>query len=50
MGTGGFVSGPVVFMATILGIPTLIQTNSFPGITNRILGKVVSQFVFHIEI
>ena len=43
VGTGGFVSGPVVFMAAILGIPTLIhEQNSFPGITNRILGKVVS--------
>ena len=43
VGTGGFVSGPIVFMAAILGIPTLIhEQNSFPGITNRILGKVVS--------
>tara|TARA_B100001057_G_scaffold458140_1_gene507091 strand:+ start:8698 stop:9783 length:1086 start_codon:yes stop_codon:yes gene_type:complete len=43
VGTGGFVSGPVVFIAAILGIPTLIhEQNSFPGITNRILGKVVN--------
>ena len=44
VGTGGFVSGPVVFIAAILGIPTIIhEQNSFPGITNRILGKVVDQ-------
>jgi len=38
IGTGGFVSGPVVYAATLLGIPTLIQEqNSFPGITTKIL-------------
>ncbi len=43
VGTGGFVSGPVVFIAAILGVPTIIhEQNSFPGITNRILGKIVN--------
>ena len=43
IGTGGFVSGPVLFIATLLGIPTLIhEQNSFPGITNKILGKFVN--------
>ena len=38
VGTGGFVSGPVLFVATFLGVPTLIhEQNSFPGITNTIL-------------
>lgn len=42
IGTGGYVCGPVVWMASLLGIPTLIQEqNAFPGITNRILGRVV---------
>lgn len=44
IGTGGFASGPTLQMATRKGIPTLIQEqNSFPGITNKILGKQVSK-------
>jgi len=44
VGTGGFVSGPVLFVASFLGIPTLIhEQNSFPGITNKILGKFVNK-------
>ena len=37
---GGFVSGPVGWAAAKLGIPLILQEqNSFPGITNRMLGK-----------
>ena len=40
IGTGGFASGPTLIMANRKGIPTLIQEqNSFPGITNKLLGK-----------
>ena len=40
IGTGGFASGPLLQVATIVGIPTVIQEqNSFPGITNKLLGK-----------
>jgi UDP-N-acetylglucosamine--N-acetylmuramyl-(pentapeptide) pyrophosphoryl-undecaprenol N-acetylglucosamine transferase len=40
IGTGGFASGAVVKAAADKGIPTLIQEqNSFPGITNKLLGK-----------
>jgi UDP-N-acetylglucosamine--N-acetylmuramyl-(pentapeptide) pyrophosphoryl-undecaprenol N-acetylglucosamine transferase len=40
IGTGGFASGPLLQMANILGIPTVLQEqNSFPGITNKLLGK-----------
>ena len=40
IGTGGFASGPLLKMASILGIPTLIQEqNSYPGITNKLLSK-----------
>ncbi|RVT78697.1 undecaprenyldiphospho-muramoylpentapeptide beta-N-acetylglucosaminyltransferase [Flavobacterium sufflavum] len=40
IGTGGFASGPLLQMANLLGIPTLIQEqNSFPGITNKLLSK-----------
>jgi UDP-N-acetylglucosamine--N-acetylmuramyl-(pentapeptide) pyrophosphoryl-undecaprenol N-acetylglucosamine transferase len=44
VGTGGYVSGPPVFAATLLGIPTLLQEqNSFPGITTRLLARRVSE-------
>jgi UDP-N-acetylglucosamine--N-acetylmuramyl-(pentapeptide) pyrophosphoryl-undecaprenol N-acetylglucosamine transferase len=40
IGTGGFASGPLLQMAEMLGIPTVIQEqNSFPGITNKLLSK-----------
>lgn len=44
IGTGGYVAGPVVFFATLMGIPTLIhEQNVKPGITNRILGRFVDK-------
>ncbi len=40
IGTGGFASGPLLQMANTLNIPTVIQEqNSYPGITNKLLGK-----------
>ncbi len=40
IGTGGFASGPLLQMAVSKKIPSLIQEqNSYPGITNKILGK-----------
>ncbi|MFH1138918.1 MAG: undecaprenyldiphospho-muramoylpentapeptide beta-N-acetylglucosaminyltransferase [Pseudomonadota bacterium] len=42
LGVGGYVSGPVVLAARLLGRPTAIQEqNSIPGATNRLLGHVV---------
>lgn len=44
VGTGGYVCGPVLLQAALMGIPTLIQEqNALPGITNRILAKVVDR-------
>ncbi len=44
LGVGGYVSGPLVLAARWKGIPCAIQEqNSIPGITNRILGKVVNR-------
>lgn len=44
IGTGGYASGPLLWVASLLNIPTLIQEqNSFPGITNKILGSKVSR-------
>lgn len=40
IGTGGYASGPLLFIAQIFGIKTFVQEqNSYPGITNRLLGK-----------
>ncbi len=42
VGVGGYASAPVLWCATLMGIPCLIQEqNSFAGLTNRILGKRV---------
>lgn len=44
IGTGGYVCGPAVMTAFLMGIPTAIQEqNAFPGLTNRLLGKVVKR-------
>ena len=44
VGTGGYVSGPPVAAAWLLGIPTLLQEqNSYPGITTRLLARVASE-------
>ncbi|MBQ3929126.1 MAG: undecaprenyldiphospho-muramoylpentapeptide beta-N-acetylglucosaminyltransferase [Clostridia bacterium] len=40
VGTGGYVSGPVLRTAAKMGIPTIIhEQNAFPGITNKMLAK-----------
>ena len=44
IGTGGYVCGPILMAASILGIPTLIQEqNVVPGITNRLLSHFVTR-------
>ena len=44
IGTGGFASGPILYIASLFGIPTVIQEqNSYPGVTNKILGKRVNK-------
>lgn len=44
VGTGGFASGPTLYVAAQKKIPTLIQEqNSFPGITNKLLSKKVDK-------
>jgi UDP-N-acetylglucosamine--N-acetylmuramyl-(pentapeptide) pyrophosphoryl-undecaprenol N-acetylglucosamine transferase len=40
VGVGGYASGPLLYAASLKGIPTLIQEqNSYAGITNKWLGK-----------
>jgi UDP-N-acetylglucosamine--N-acetylmuramyl-(pentapeptide) pyrophosphoryl-undecaprenol N-acetylglucosamine transferase len=41
VGTGGYASGPLLYVSSKLGVPSLIQEqNSYPGITNKLLSKV----------
>jgi UDP-N-acetylglucosamine--N-acetylmuramyl-(pentapeptide) pyrophosphoryl-undecaprenol N-acetylglucosamine transferase len=50
VGVGGYVSGPAVFAASLLRIPTLIhEQNAFPGVTNRMLGKLVDRICISFE-
>jgi len=40
VGTGGYVCGPILFVASLLGIPTVVhESNSYPGITTRLLAS-----------
>jgi UDP-N-acetylglucosamine--N-acetylmuramyl-(pentapeptide) pyrophosphoryl-undecaprenol N-acetylglucosamine transferase len=42
VGVGGYASFPVVFCAWLQRVPTAVQEqNALPGLTNRILGRIV---------
>ena len=44
IGTGGYASGPTLKAAASKGIPTLIlEQNSYPGMTNKWLGRSVNR-------
>lgn len=44
VGVGGYASGPLVKVATQMGIPAVLQEqNSYPGITNKLLAKKASK-------
>jgi UDP-N-acetylglucosamine--N-acetylmuramyl-(pentapeptide) pyrophosphoryl-undecaprenol N-acetylglucosamine transferase len=44
VGAGGYVSGPVLLMAAIMGVPTLVMdSNALPGFTNRQLARFVDR-------
>ena len=46
VGAGGYVSGPSVLAARLLGIPSLIlEQNSIPGVTNRVLSRITDRSV-----
>lgn len=43
VGTGGYVSGPVIREAAKLGIPCVIhESNAYPGVTTKMLAKLVN--------
>lgn len=50
IGTGGYVSGPVVRQAAKKGIPTAIhEQNAYPGVTTRILTKSVDKVMLTVK-
>ena len=50
IGTGGYVSWPVVKAAAKLGIPTLIhEQNAVPGVTTKMLSKYVDKVMISFE-
>lgn len=50
IGTGGYVCGPILMAAALSRIPTLIQEqNVIPGITNKILNRVVDKVALGYE-
>ena len=50
IGTGGYVSGPVVRTAANMGIPCVIhEQNAFPGVTTKMLSKKVKKVMLAVE-
>lgn len=50
IGTGGYVCGPVLLNASVMGIPTVIhEQNAYPGITNKILSRFVDAIMISFE-
>jgi len=50
VGAGGYVSGPVLLMAAIMGVPTLVMdSNALPGFTNRRLAMFVERAALTFE-
>ena len=50
IGVGGFASGPMVALASLLRYPTmLLEQNALPGITNRILARFVRAAAVNFE-
>jgi len=44
VGTGGYVSGPVLRQAAKMGIPTLThEANAYPGVTTKLLARYVDR-------
>ena len=50
LGVGGYSAGPVCLAARLMGIPTAIhEQNSFPGLTNRMLCRIVDRVFISVE-
>lgn len=50
IGTGGYVAGPIVRAAAKRGIKTAIhEQNAYPGVTNKLLSKVVDKVMLTVK-
>jgi len=50
VGAGGYVSGPVLLMASLMRVPTLVMdSNALPGFTNRRLARFVDKAALTFE-
>src|SRR5262245_22606277 len=50
IGVGGYASGPVVLVAALMGVPTLVaEQNALPGFTNRVLARFVKAAAISFE-
>lgn len=50
IGTGGYVCGPMVLAAKMMGVPAMIhEQNAFPGITNKTLAHFVDCIMVNFE-
>jgi len=50
IGTGGYVCFPVVFIAALKKIPTIIhEQNAFPGVANKVLARYVDAVAISFE-
>lgn len=49
-GAGGYVTGPVMLMAWMMGVPTIaMDSNALPGFTNRVLARFVTKAALTFE-
>ncbi len=50
VGTGGYVSGPILLKAAQMGIPTAThEQNAFPGVTTKLLSRQVDKVLLAVE-
>ncbi|MCU0454241.1 MAG: undecaprenyldiphospho-muramoylpentapeptide beta-N-acetylglucosaminyltransferase [Bacteroidetes bacterium] len=50
VGTGGYVCGPVLAVASWMGIPTVVhESNAYPGMTTRLLASRVDRLLVSFE-
>jgi UDP-N-acetylglucosamine--N-acetylmuramyl-(pentapeptide) pyrophosphoryl-undecaprenol N-acetylglucosamine transferase len=50
LGVGGYSAGPVCLAARVMGVPSAVhEQNSFPGVTNRLLCRVVNRVFISFE-
>lgn len=50
VGAGGYVSGPVLLMAALMNVPTLVmESNALPGFTNRVLARFIDKAAVSFE-